>query len=84
MRRKGSCHLVSYDGATLNLRSCPNAQFQYVLELFRKIIPTVMIAGRMCRKIVVNFMNATGAMCDDVIGLPRIALDRPSANVTAP
>jgi hypothetical protein len=80
---KCTCDIVAYGSAALNLGSCPHPQFQYVLELFRQIVPSIVIACRMRRKIVIDLMNAARAMCDNVIGLPPLILDLPPTNVTA-
>src|ERR1700689_3176940 len=65
--RKCASDIVSYGGAALYLRSCPHTKLQYVLELLRQIVPSVVIAGRVRGKIVIDVVSATGAMCDDVV-----------------
>src|SRR6266481_3625387 len=59
--------IVSDGSTALNLGSCPHPKLQYVLELLRQIVPSVVIAGRMRGKIVIDIVSAARAMCDDVI-----------------
>jgi hypothetical protein len=80
---KCTCDIVSYSGTALNLGSCPHPKLQYVLELLRQIVPSVVIAGGVSGKIVIDFVGAARAMRDDVIGLPSLVLDPSTTNVAA-
>lgn len=80
---KCTCDIVSYGSAALNLGSCPHPELQYVLELLRQIVPSVVIAGRVCGKIIINVVSATRTMCEDVVGLPLFVLDLVTTEVTA-
>ena len=83
VRCKGTCDTFPYGSAALNLGSCPHPKLQNVLELFRQIVPSAVIASRMRGKIVVNLVSAPRAMCNYVVGLPPLVLDLTTTNVTA-
>ena len=55
---------------TFNLGSGPHTEFQNPLEFLWRIVPPVVIAELMCRKVVLDCVSTTATVCHYVVGLP--------------
>lgn len=69
--------------STLNLSSGPHAELQNPLELFWRIVPPVVIAVPMRRKVVFERMPTTTAVGQNMISLP-LRPDASAADMTFP
>jgi hypothetical protein len=68
--------------AALHLRPKPYAELENPLKLFGGVIPAVVIAERMCGKIVVGGMRPACAVSQDMVRFPVAALDGSPTYVT--
>lgn len=69
-------------GAALYFQPYPYAELEDFLKLVGRVVPTVVVAYRMSRQVVVGDMSATAAVCQDVVSLPPLG-DNATANVAA-
>jgi hypothetical protein len=67
----------------LNLRSQAHPEFEYPLKLLSIVVPPIIIAERMRRKIVVCGMLSACAVGQHMVRLPRLAPDCAPADVAA-
>jgi hypothetical protein len=67
----------------LDVGAEPDPKFHNPLKLFCVVVPTVIVAEGMGRKVVVNRMVPARAMGENMVGIPGLAIDCPAADVTA-
>ena len=80
--KKGCCCITPEISAeAFNLGARPNAELQDKLELLGRVIPSVVVAERVSRKVVVRTVRAACAVCKNVVGLPCGLADKPSTNM---
>jgi len=73
----------AYVGFVLNLAPEPDAKFKYPLGIFVVIVPTKLVAEFVGRKVIVEGMSATGAVGENVVGVPSRAGDLTGTDVAA-
>ncbi len=76
--------LGSYGCFLFQMRAQPNSQFENPLELFCIIVPAVIVAQGMSRKVIVQGMHSTGAVSKNVICFPIGPFNFTAANMAPP